>query len=97
MSTRQVNRIQNGQTQSDISSDWQQQIEECQRVVVDSVQKNPVAATLVIFGVGFSIGTAIGSLLSDPRELRRQQLAKSLGRRMLNSVNDYLPDSMNIS
>lgn len=97
MSTHQVNRIQNGHGQAAVESDWQGQIDECQQAILNSVKENPLAATLFVFGVGFSIGTAIGSLLSNPREQRRQHLAKALGRRMLNSVHDYLPDRLHIS
>lgn len=97
MSTHQINRIHNGRTGVDGASDWQGQMEQCQQAVVDTFQKNPVAATLVVFGVGFTIGTAIGSMLTDSHDMRSQRLAKSLGRRMLSSVNDYLPDGMQIS
>ncbi|MCA9110737.1 MAG: hypothetical protein KDA52_12360 [Planctomycetaceae bacterium] len=92
MSTRPLNRMENGHTTGTELPEWQQQVGDYQRAVIEAVRENPVAATLIVFGVGFSIGTTIGALLDDPRDRRRQHLAKSLGRRMLNSVNDYLPD-----
>jgi hypothetical protein len=47
-----------------------------------------------VFGVGFGIGTLIGSMLGESNTSRHQNLAQSIGRRMLDSLSDVMPASM---
>jgi hypothetical protein len=75
-------------------SEWQRHMEQCQEMVTDSVRQNPMGAAMVVFGLGFGIGLALGGALGESSVSRRQQLAKSLGRRMLDSVADIMPESV---
>ncbi len=94
MSAGQTNRIPNRPPSGETFSNWQHQYEQCQTAVIDSVRENPLAATMIVFGVGLGIGAMIGTLLVDSGEHRRRHLAHSLGQRMLNSVAEYMPDQL---
>ena len=75
-------------------AEWQQQVEHYEQCLTDSVRENPLAATLVVFGVGFGVGTLIGGMLGDSISGRHENLAHSLGRRMLDSISDVMPASV---
>lgn len=72
-----------------------QPLESYQQCAVDSVREHPLAATLIGFGLGVCVGTALGSLIDDPRTRRHQDLAHSLGRRLADSLGEILPASLN--
>jgi len=92
MSVQHTNRMPRGAVQRPSNPDWQQQLQEYQQCTVEAVEQHPLAATLVAFGVGVCIGSTIGALIDDSHSRRRQHLASSLGRRMLDSLGDVFPD-----
>jgi hypothetical protein len=59
-------------------------------------EENPMGATLAAFGVGVGLGAMIGAMLGEPATASksRRQTAEALGRRMLDSVADSLPESV---
>jgi len=50
--------------------------------------------TLAMFGVGLGLGVVVGSALAEPMGLRRQPTAENLGRKILDSIAEYLPASV---
>ncbi len=92
MSTANKNRIAEDLSQEGGPSEWQRQLSDCQHATADAIRENPLAATLAVFGVGFCVGTAIGAMFGETDFRRRENLANSLGRRLMQSINDYTPD-----
>lgn len=68
--------------------------DQCYEAVEEAVQENPVAITLAVFGIGLAIGTAAAVMLSRPRRPSHLAMAESIGRRVLDSVSEYLPASL---
>lgn len=93
MSTH-TNRIRNEAAAGETKAEWQQQVQHYEECITDSVRENPMTATLVVFGVGFGIGTLIGSMLGESTSSRQRNLAQSLGRRMMDSLSDVMPASV---
>lgn len=57
------------------------------------IRDSPATATLTAFGIGLGLGAIVGCLLAN-RGAERRHLATSLGSRMLDSVGEYLPQSI---
>jgi hypothetical protein len=57
-------------------------------------EENPMGATLAAFGVGVGLGAMIGVMLGEPSSRSRRHTAEALGRRMLDSVAESLPESV---
>lgn len=66
----------------------------CCEFAEDSIRENPMAATLTAFGLGVGLGAVVGVLLAEPPSRSRRQTAEVLGRRMLDSIAETLPDSV---
>jgi len=66
----------------------------CVAVAESAVQEYPLATTLALFGVGLGLGMMVGSSLAEPMGLRRQPTAENLGRKILDSIAEYLPASV---
>jgi len=56
------------------------------------VEKHPLSTTLALFGMGLGIGVLIGCAIGG--DDRRSRTAMSLGQRMLDSIQGYVPDSL---
>lgn len=87
-------------TQSRPASDdgGQSQVNEIVGRVSDSalvtIREHPTAATLVAFGVGLGLGAALGASMATPPRHSRMEVANRLGRRLLDSIQDALPESI---
>lgn len=90
MSTEQSRRMGDVPEQSHA---WQSQMSQCMDSFEGSVRENPLGVTLAAFGLGLGIGAIIGASLA-PASRTNQQLATSLGTRVLESLRDVLPDSV---
>jgi hypothetical protein len=67
----------------------------CAQACETAIQEHPLAMTLALFGVGMGLGVMVGSALAEPMGLRRQPaVAENLGRRILDSISEYLPASV---
>jgi len=75
--------------------------------VEDVVSNHPGTSALVVFGLGLGVGILIGTAIAASREETTMQSVKSmtsnwldrrqaekLGRRVLDSIADYLPSSI---
>lgn len=69
-------------------------VSRCCQFTEDSIRENPMAATLTAFGLGVGVGAVVGVLLAEPPSRSRRQTAEMLGRRMLDSIAESLPDSV---
>jgi len=59
-----------------------------------AIKDHPMAMTLAMFGVGMGLGVVIGSALAEPMGMRKQPVAEHLGRKILDSISEYLPASV---
>ncbi len=68
----------------------------CAAACESAIQEHPLAMTLALFGVGLGLGVVVGSALAEPMGLRRppQRTAENLGRKILDSISEYLPASV---
>lgn len=66
----------------------------CCQFTEDSIRENPMAATMAAFGLGVGVGAVIGMMLAEPPARTRRQTAEMLGRRMLDSIAEALPESV---
>ena len=66
----------------------------CAAAAESAIQEYPLAMTLAVFGVGLGLGAMVGSALAEPMGIRRQPTAENLGRKILDSIAEYLPASV---
>jgi len=66
----------------------------CAAAAENAIQEHPLAMTLAMFGVGMGLGVALGAALAEPMGVRRQPVAENLGRKILDSIAEYLPASV---
>ncbi|MCA9054165.1 MAG: hypothetical protein KDA75_10035, partial [Planctomycetaceae bacterium] len=59
----------------------------------NAIAEYPMGSVLAAFGIGLSVGAVVGSLLSGP-EPDAHASAAAIGRRVLDSLSDYLPASL---
>jgi len=64
--------------------------------VQEAIREEPLAATLAAFGIGLALGTAAAMLLSSSRNepVHTARGLESLGRRVLDSIREALPDAV---
>lgn len=67
----------------------------CCTNVETAIEEYPLATTVGVFAIGLTLGVAAGAALAAPLHLRRRRTAETLGRRVLETLQDYVPDSMN--
>jgi len=61
----------------------------------ETFQEYPIAATFGMFALGLGIGTAIGALMAKPMGFVHERTqAENLGRRVLDSIAEYMPESV---
>jgi hypothetical protein len=66
----------------------------CAAACESAIKEHPMAMTLAVFGVGMGLGVVLGSALAQPMGLRKQPVAENLGRKILDSISEYLPASV---
>lgn len=66
----------------------------CAAAAESAIQDHPLAMTLAVFGVGMGLGVMLGNALAEPIGLRKQPVAENLGRKILDSIAEYLPASV---
>ncbi len=66
----------------------------CAAAAESAIKEHPLAMTMALFGVGLGLGVVVGSTLAEPLGVRRQPTAENLGRRILESIAEYLPESV---
>ena len=59
-----------------------------------TVAEHPLSTTLGVFAIGLTLGVALGAALGSSHHSDRRRMAESFGRRVLDSLHDYVPDSM---
>lgn len=61
----------------------------------DAYDESPVLFCLAAFGIGVGVGAAISASLAAPpsRSRRFDQQAANFGRRMMEAIQDHLPNS----
>jgi hypothetical protein len=66
----------------------------CTSATERSVDAYPLTWTLGAFALGIGLGAAIGAALARPLGFQRELAAENLGRRVLDSIYDVLPESV---
>ena len=66
----------------------------CAAAAESAIKEYPLAMTMAVFGVGLGFGFLVGNALAEPMGLRRQPTAENLGRKILDSIAEYLPASV---
>jgi hypothetical protein len=66
----------------------------CAAACESAIKDHPLAMTLAMFGVGMGLGVVVGSALAEPMGIRKQPVAENLGRKILDSIAEYLPASV---
>ncbi|MEZ6066536.1 MAG: hypothetical protein R3B90_12690 [Planctomycetaceae bacterium] len=83
-----INRVQEHVQDVEPTSVWPTS-DSCSKAITEY----PMGSVLTAFGIGLGVGAVVGSLLSDP-EPDPHSSAAAIGRRVLDSLSDYLPASM---
>lgn len=66
----------------------------CRDATASAIDDYPLSTTIGVFAVGLSVGMLIGGALSRPMQPQHRQIAETLGRRMLETVHEYVPASV---
>jgi len=69
-------------------------MDRCREEFSSAVEEHPLSTTLGVFAIGLTMGVAIGAALSGSHHSERRQMAESFGRRVLDALHEYVPDSM---
>lgn len=69
-------------------------MQRCQHAFEHAVEEYPLALTVSAFALGLGLGAAIGASLARPLGMHREIEAERLGRRVLESIAEYLPSSV---
>ncbi|MBX3443936.1 MAG: hypothetical protein KF774_16125 [Planctomyces sp.] len=67
---------------------------QCAEVAQQTIEDYPLGVTLGAFAAGLGLGAMIGAALAQPIAQRRQASAEHIGRRILDSISDLLPASV---
>lgn len=63
--------------------------------VKQTIEDNPLVATLAVFGVGLAVGSIVGSLLADSTQSsRNQSITDRFQSRMISILSDMIPDAL---
>jgi hypothetical protein len=68
--------------------------ERCSHMAQETFEQHPIGVTLGVFAAGLGLGAMIGAALARPLGLQHQATAETLGRRVLSSISDLLPESI---
>lgn len=66
----------------------------CTAATEQSIDDYPLTWTLGAFAIGIGLGAAIGATLARPLGFRHEVAAAHLGQRVLDSIYDVLPESV---
>lgn len=69
-------------------------VQHYRQAAMESVEEYPMAITLGAFGVGIGLGVLIASSFGRSHSCTMQAKAESIGRRVLDSLSEYIPASM---
>lgn len=77
---------------SERSTGWS---DRCREISQATVEDYPLSTTIGMFAIGLSLGVAVGAAMARPMGRSHSHMAESLGRRLLDTLHDYVPDSVN--
>lgn len=66
----------------------------CRAHAETAVEEFPLSTTLGVFAIGLTLGVAAGAAMAGPLHLDRRRTAETLGRRVLETLQDIVPDSV---
>jgi hypothetical protein len=82
-----VNRVQQQrESESSMSTRGTQMLHQ-------TVEEYPMAVVLTAFGLGVAIGAALGAAIGESAPSRAEHMATRIGRRMLDTLSEYVPVS----
>ena len=68
----------------------------CRETAATTVDDYPLSTTLGAFGIGMCLGVVIGAAMaSSHSRFDQRAAAESLGRKMFDALQDYLPKGVN--
>lgn len=69
-------------------------MERCSTMCQQTFEEYPLGVTLGVFAAGLGLGAMVGAALAKPLGLQHEAIAETLGRRVLHSISDLLPESI---
>jgi hypothetical protein len=69
-------------------------LSQCVERAEEMIQEYPLGMTLAALAAGLGVGALIGASLARPMGLQQPAVAETLGRRILDSISEYLPASV---
>ena len=66
----------------------------CLEATESVIKDYPLGMTLAVFAAGLGLGVIVGNSIAEPMGIRRQPTAENLGRKILDSISEYLPASV---
>jgi hypothetical protein len=88
--SRQKNRV----TEHLESAEHEPLFDRCSHVAQETFEQYPLGVTIGVFAAGLGLGAMIGAALARPLGVQHQVVAETLGRRVLSSISDLLPESI---
>ena len=67
----------------------------CRHAAEGAFDEYPLTTTIGVFAVGLTLGVLAGAALARPFHGHERYTAESLGRRILEAMRDYVPQSVN--
>jgi hypothetical protein len=67
----------------------------CRDAAEAALDDYPLTTTIGAFAVGLTLGVLAGAAMARPFHTHERHTAESLGRRILDAVRDYVPQSVN--
>ena len=67
----------------------------CRHAAETAFEEYPLMTTIGVFACGLTLGVLAGAALARPFHSHERHTAESLGRRILDAVRDYVPQSVN--
>lgn len=67
----------------------------CQHSVQAAMEEYPITTTVGVFACGLTVGVLAGAALARPWHLHDRRSAETLGRKILDAVREYVPQSVN--
>jgi hypothetical protein len=66
----------------------------CRHGLESAVEEYPFSTMIGAFAIGLTLGVAAGAAMASPMHSDRRRTAESVGRRVLETLQEYVPESV---